>query len=234
MCIPLCASLVVEAVRSNASAALFVRNQKSGIDFRLQSKDAGDVALFELRNQVRGPVQNRLIDVRPEKEPNKRVLFFSPKLGPCVHRALSLLSCETSAETRALATKSAFAIDKEHVAQMAASGADQCQVAGSPAPLQPELDTSRRRQPAVLGENDHVDVGCVRPVAAESAPNVGRPELAEPGNNNLKAHSSTPGRCTWASRRWAMRVDAAGERRLHATTDRGVHRDDVLQSSSEG
>ena len=124
-------------MRRIASATLFARDQKSRVDRRLQSKDAGDVALFELRNQVRGPVKNRLIDVRPEKEPNEGVLLSGPELGPCVQCPLSLSSSQPGAETCPLATKTAIAIDEQDVAWFAAPGADQGEMGSSSAALQP-------------------------------------------------------------------------------------------------
>ena len=146
--------------------------------------------LFELLYQGLCAAQNRLVDVGPVKKSNERVYLFGPELGPGAHRPLPLPSSETRAETRALAAKTAFAIDKEYVAQFAASGADQCQVASSPAPLQAHAYASRRRQAAVLGKNDDVDVGCIPPIWTES---VGTARVD--GRSSRRSSGRRCGRC---------------------------------------
>jgi hypothetical protein len=126
---------VVEASCLMLRFARLARDQKSRVDHRLQRRDARRVALFELVDQFLCPAQNRLIDVRPEKEPNEGVLLSGPELGPGMQRSLSLAPREPGAEACPSATKAPFTIDKKNVAQAAASGANESEMQAASASL---------------------------------------------------------------------------------------------------
>jgi hypothetical protein len=128
--------------------------------------------MLELVDQLLRLTQSDGVRVRPKKKPHESVFFLPAETGPRAHRSFTLAPRERRKKARLSATETALTVDDESVAQVAASGANQREMASPPATLQPEAYTGGRRKSAISAQHDDVNMSSAHPVGSERTANV--------------------------------------------------------------